>query len=98
MQRNCEIITTVRSEDKAAQIRNAHPNAKITVALVPDIAKPDAFDEVAKVPGLEVVLHSEHHSRNETWIDELTVDVLEKLPRRFTSIGQMPNPSFSIPQ
>jgi hypothetical protein len=25
---------------------------------VPDIAQPDAFDEVVKTPGLEVVLHT----------------------------------------
>jgi saccharopine dehydrogenase-like NADP-dependent oxidoreductase len=68
VQRNCEIITTVRSEDKAAQIREAHPDAKITVVLVPDIAQPDAFDEVVKYPGLDVVLHSKHHSSEQNRI------------------------------
>ncbi len=55
------MITTVRSEDKAAKIREAHPGAKLTVALVPDIAKPDAFDEVfqsAAAQGLAYVQHT----------------------------------------
>jgi hypothetical protein len=52
------VVTTVRSEDKAAKTREAHPNAKLSVIIVPDIAKPDAFDQVVKTPGLEVVLHS----------------------------------------
>jgi saccharopine dehydrogenase-like NADP-dependent oxidoreductase len=76
VQRNYEIITTVRSEDKAAQIRNAHPNAKITVVLVPDIAQPDAFDEVVKVPGLDIVLHSKHYSRSEIRSSKLTINFL----------------------
>lgn len=52
-------MTTVRSEDKASKIRSAHPDAKLSVVIVPDIAQPDAFDEVVKTPGLEAVLHSE---------------------------------------
>lgn len=59
MQRGYEVVTTVRSEDKASKIREAHPNSKLEVVIVPDIAKPDAFDEVVKTPGIEVVLHSE---------------------------------------
>lgn len=58
LQRGHEVVTTVRSEDKASKIREAHPGAKVTVVLVPDIAQPDAFDEVVKTPGLEVVLHT----------------------------------------
>lgn len=54
-------MTTVRSEDKAQKIRNAFPDkaeaGKLEIVLVPDIAKPDAFDEVAKTPGLEAVIH-----------------------------------------
>lgn len=52
------MVTTVRSEDKAARIREAHAGAKLSIVIVPDIAQPDAFDEVVKTPGLEVVLHS----------------------------------------
>lgn len=55
-------MTTVRSEEKAAKIREAYPSqaasGDLTVAIVPDIAQPDAFDEVVKTPGLEVVLHT----------------------------------------
>lgn len=52
-------MTTVRSEEKASKIRSAHPDAKLSVVIVPDIAQPGAFDEVVKTPGLETVLHSE---------------------------------------
>lgn len=51
------IVTTVRSEEKAAPIRAAYPE-RVEVVIVPDIAKPDAFDEVVKSPGLEVVMHT----------------------------------------
>ncbi|KAK4166252.1 hypothetical protein QBC43DRAFT_314318 [Cladorrhinum sp. PSN259] len=60
--KNHTVVTTVRSEDKAAKIREAYPSqaasGALTVSIVPDIAKPDAFDEVVKFPGLEVVLHT----------------------------------------
>ncbi|RYP17160.1 hypothetical protein DL765_004693 [Monosporascus sp. GIB2] len=58
LKRGYEVVTTVRSEDKAAKIREAHPGAKLTVAIVPDIAKPGAFDEVMQTPGLEYVQHT----------------------------------------
>lgn len=58
LQRGHEVVTTVRSEDKAARIREAHAGAKLSIVIVPDIAQPDAFDEVVKTPGLEVVLHT----------------------------------------
>jgi tetraacyldisaccharide-1-P 4'-kinase len=51
----------VRSEDKAQKIRAAHPGLgkdELDVVIVPDIARPDAFDEVVKAAGLEVVLHT----------------------------------------
>lgn len=54
-------MTTVRSEDKAAKIHAAHSSLgkdRLETAIVPDIAKPDAFDEVVKTPGIEVVLHT----------------------------------------
>lgn len=53
-------MTTVRSEDKASRIRAAHPGAKLTVALVPDISQPDAFDEVVRThgAGLAYVQHT----------------------------------------
>ncbi|KAL0470340.1 hypothetical protein QR685DRAFT_523396 [Neurospora intermedia] len=56
------VVTTVRSEDKAQNIREAYPDkassGELKVVIVPDIAKLDAFDEVVKEPGLEVVLHT----------------------------------------
>lgn len=58
LKRGHDVVTTVRSEDKASKIRSAHPDAKLSVVIVPDIAKPDAFDEVVKTPGLETVLHT----------------------------------------
>lgn len=53
-------MTTVRSEEKASKIRENHPQFKdkLNVQIVPDIAKLDAFDEVVKIPGIEVVLHT----------------------------------------
>ncbi|CAJ2512102.1 Uu.00g077270.m01.CDS01 [Anthostomella pinea] len=58
LKRGHEVVTTVRSEDKASKIRDAHPNAKLTVVIVPDIAQPGAFDEVMQTPGLEYVQHT----------------------------------------
>ncbi len=55
------MITTVRTEDKADKIYEAHPKLgkeDLDVVIVPDIAQPDAFDEVVKLPGIEVVLHT----------------------------------------
>lgn len=55
------VVTTVRSEEKAAPIRAAYPDKssdELNVVIVPDIAKPDAFDEVVKIPGIEVVFHT----------------------------------------
>ncbi|KAL2160168.1 hypothetical protein VTH06DRAFT_1824 [Thermothelomyces fergusii] len=56
------VVTTVRSEEKAAKIREAYPekvaSGDLVTAIVPDIAQPNAFDEVVKTPGLEVVLHT----------------------------------------
>ncbi|KAF5525808.1 Ketoreductase azaE [Colletotrichum aenigma] len=61
LERGHDVVTTVRSEDKAQKIRDAHPELdakRLTIAIVPDIAQPDAFDEVVKTPGLEAVLHT----------------------------------------
>ena len=55
------VVTTVRSEEKAAPIRAAYPDKtqdELNVVIVPDIAKPDAFNDVVKIPGIEVVLHT----------------------------------------
>lgn len=61
LEKDYTIVTTVRSEDKANKIRNAFPDkvkdGKLEIVIVPDIAKSDAFDEVAKTPGLDAVVH-----------------------------------------
>ncbi|KAI3338362.1 putative NAD dependent epimerase/dehydratase [Ustulina deusta] len=58
LSRGHEVVTTVRTEEKAKIIRDAHPGAKLTVVIVPDIAVPGAFDEVVQTPGLEYVQHT----------------------------------------
>ena len=60
LQQGHSVVTTVRSEDKAQKIREAYKDAgdKLDIAIVPDIAREDAFDEVVKTPGLEAVLHT----------------------------------------
>ncbi|UZP34020.1 hypothetical protein NXS19_001836 [Fusarium pseudograminearum] len=61
LEKDYSIVTTVRSEDKAQKIRNAFPDkvkdGKLEIVIVTDIAKPDAFDQVAKTPGLDAVVH-----------------------------------------
>ncbi|KAH8178301.1 NAD dependent epimerase/dehydratase family protein [Sarocladium implicatum] len=54
------VTTTVRSEDKAGKIRDAHKDQsdRLDVVIVPDVAVAGAFDEVCKTPGLEVVMHT----------------------------------------
>ncbi|KAI0181689.1 putative NAD dependent epimerase/dehydratase [Hypoxylon sp. FL1284] len=59
LKRGYEVVTTVRSEDKAAHIRERFPGAKLSVAIVPDIAAPGAFDAVVSGnPELEYVQHT----------------------------------------
>lgn len=55
------VVTTVRSEEKAQKIKDAHPNvptSKLDFRIVEDIAQEDAFDEAVKIDGLEVVIHT----------------------------------------
>lgn len=53
------MVTTVRTEEKAKIIRDAHPGAKLSVAIVPDVAQPNAFDAVLQAtPGLDYVQHT----------------------------------------
>lgn len=55
-----QVTTTVRSEEKAQKIRDAHKDKadRLNVTIVPDVAVLGAFDEVAKTPGIEVVMHT----------------------------------------
>lgn len=56
------MATTVRSEKKAAAIREAHPNItkdRLDFIIVEDIAMEDAFDNaVVSDPPFEVVIHT----------------------------------------
>ncbi|CAD6499312.1 BgTH12-03432 [Blumeria graminis f. sp. triticale] len=55
------VITTVRSQEKAAKIIEAHPKvsrSQLDFRIVPDIAQPGAFDEAVKIDGLKVVIHT----------------------------------------
>ncbi|KAI6084241.1 NAD(P)-binding protein [Hypoxylon rubiginosum] len=59
LKRGYEVVTTVRSETKASQIKAKYPGAKLSVAIVPDIAQLGAFDDViASNPGLDYVQHT----------------------------------------
>lgn len=61
LQKGHQVVTTVRSDDKAEKIRQAYPHKSkddLNVVIVPDISQLDAFDEVVKIPGLEVVIHT----------------------------------------
>ncbi|TVY85388.1 Ketoreductase [Lachnellula suecica] len=55
------VITSVRSEEKAAKIKEAHPNvpaSKLDFRIVKDIAQEGAFDEAVKIDGLDAVIHT----------------------------------------
>lgn len=56
------MVTTVRSEEKARKIKEAHPDIpkdKLDFAFVEDIAKDGAFDEAVKSdPPFEAVIHT----------------------------------------
>ncbi|KAI1106444.1 NAD(P)-binding protein [Jackrogersella minutella] len=59
LKKGYEVVTTVRSETKASQIRNKYPGAKLSIVIVPDIAAPNAFDDViANTQGLDYVQHT----------------------------------------
>jgi len=52
------VVTTVRDAAKAQKIHDRYPSADLTTVIVPDIARPDAFDAAVATPGIEVVLHA----------------------------------------
>ncbi|KAI3327838.1 NAD dependent epimerase/dehydratase [Xylariaceae sp. AK1471] len=84
LKRGHDVVTTVRSEEKAKIIRDAHPGAKLTVAIVPDIAQPNAFDEVMQTPGLEYVQHtaSPFHFR----FTDAKIEILDPAIKGTTSV------------
>lgn len=57
------VVTTVRTQEKADKIKAAYQDyvskGQLGFAIVPDIAKPDAFDQaVISDPPFEAVLHT----------------------------------------
>ncbi|TVY48147.1 Ketoreductase [Lachnellula occidentalis] len=55
------VITSVRSQEKANKIKEAHPNtpaSQLEFRIVKDIAQEGAFDEAVKIDGLEAVIHT----------------------------------------
>ncbi|KAK7548205.1 hypothetical protein IWX49DRAFT_205648 [Phyllosticta citricarpa] len=56
------VVTTVRTQQKADKIKEAHPtygNDKLDFAIVEDIAKEDAFEDAVKSdPPFEAVIHT----------------------------------------
>ncbi|WPH02858.1 Hypothetical protein R9X50_00572600 [Acrodontium crateriforme] len=56
------VVTTVRSQEKANKIKEAHPNVgkdKLDFAIVEDIAQEGAFDKaVVSEPAFETVIHT----------------------------------------
>ncbi|KAJ9138809.1 Methylglyoxal reductase (NADPH-dependent) gre2 [Pleurostoma richardsiae] len=62
LERGHSVVTTVRSQSKAAKIKEAHPSYgkdKLDFAIVPDIAVEGAFDEAVKSdPPFEAVIHT----------------------------------------
>lgn len=56
------VVTTVRSQEKADKIKEAHPQVgkdKLDFAIVEDIAHEGAFDEAVKSdPPFEAVIHT----------------------------------------
>lgn len=79
------MTTTVRSEDKAQKIRDAHKDTadRLSVVVTGDIAVPGAFDEVVKTSGLEVVLHTAspfHYNFSELPIDDAVREIDSSRP------------------
>lgn len=56
------VVTTVRSQEKANKIKEAHPNVsekQLSFAIVEDIAQEGAFDQAVKSdPPFEAVIHT----------------------------------------
>jgi nucleoside-diphosphate-sugar epimerase len=62
LQNGHSVVTTVRSQDKANQIKDAHPklpSSQLEFAIVEDIAQEGAFDKaVVSDPPFEAVIHT----------------------------------------
>ncbi|CAK7241634.1 MAG: methylglyoxal reductase (NADPH-dependent) gre2 [Sporothrix thermara] len=76
------VVTTVRTQDKADKIYEAHPELgkdRLQIELTPDLTAADAFDSVIQTPGIEVVLHtaSPFHYRVTDPIKELVEPAIQ---------------------
>jgi nucleoside-diphosphate-sugar epimerase len=62
LKRGHSVVTTVRSQEKADKIRQAHPDVSsknLDFAIVEDIAQEGAFDKaVISDPPFEAVIHT----------------------------------------
>ena len=62
LERGHSVVTTIRSQEKANKIKEAHPNVgkdQLDFAIVEDIAQEGAFDEAVKSnPPFEAVIHT----------------------------------------
>lgn len=60
LEKGFNVVGTVRSEEKATQLLNLFQNEKLSLELVPELAKPNAFDELfaKKGRGFKYVIHT----------------------------------------
>ncbi|RAO64735.1 uncharacterized protein BHQ10_000747 [Talaromyces amestolkiae] len=62
LKRGHSVVTTVRSQEKAEQIKTSHPTVSkenLDFVIVPDVSAPDAFDKaVVSDPPFEAVIHT----------------------------------------
>lgn len=62
LKRGHSVVTTVRSQEKADQIRESHPSISkdnLDFVIVPDVSAPDAFDKaVVADPPFQAVIHT----------------------------------------
>ncbi|CEN59745.1 Putative Ketoreductase [Aspergillus calidoustus] len=79
LKRGHSVVTTVRSQEKADQIKTAHPGVSkenLDFVIVPEISAPDAFDKaVVSDPPFEAVIHtaSPFHFR----VQDVKKDILD---------------------
>ena len=96
------VVTTVRSQEKADQIKKAHPklpNSQLDFAIVEDIAQEGAFDKaVVSDPPFEAVIHTAspfHFNTNDTQKDLLdpaiigTTGILKSIKKSAPSVKRV---------
>ena len=96
------VVTTVRSQDKADQIKKAHPklpSSKLDFSIVEDIAQEGAFDNaVVSDPPCDAVIHTAspfHFNTNDTQKDLLdpaiigTTGILKSIKKSAPSVKRV---------